>query len=617
MGQANDLIVVEKPKEIEIAKSLEELDNVDSHIQNWIDLAVDAWTTPVGHLDSDVPRGKPCKAVSPSGKICRKIKSPHWCEAEAEIIDLFWAGLRLIEDPFVGEVFELISWFRKFLLDTLTIKRWNATKGYWERHYRVGYIIIPKGNMKSTGLGGIALYFLATMPPGSYSCLTAQGKGRAMMNIYRIINEMMAMSPVMDDIPIKWEARLDRWVRTTPGMPDVIMEIVAPERFDAKRGPRTRFAIVDEFAFIPTIQEFFNVVRKAWFSQPEPFLVMATTPSKDPLAWERQMTPRMYERLANPCFMPRWYPVIYAATDNDDMDDPENWLKWNPAIEFGVGDLQILQDEHDESEGDPAARNDFYTDRCASPRDTKAAFIQKDKWDLCYYEGGMAAVRQRMYDLPAYVAFDLSETSDMSAMSIIVVNDETREMFVDAYAWVPNTAVQYLDKKLSGKITEWLDDETVPFFELPAGKSLATDVAEHSLRILEAYSDIRFIGYDPRSSVEASAIWREHFKDFAMVKGIQQGYSLNESIRLARDLVSERQLWHGGNPVLDYCVLSADLAANNDGYLRIVKYERSSTPVRTDAAVAMVTAIQARKAWRYYVSQQQKLSEPEGFVGAH
>ena len=611
--EANDLIVVEQPKEIEVVRAADATAALGGSTGATAEVKVDGWVETIGLLASDVPRGKPCQTISPSGKPCRKVKSPHFCEAESEIIEEFWRGLRLVEDPYVGEVFELLSWFRRFLFDTLCIKRWNDGKGFWERHYRVGYIIIPKGNMKTTSLSGLALYFLATLPPGSYSCLTAQGKGRAMMNIYRVIQTMMDMSPIMENIQVDWK-RDGQWIRRTPGLPDVILEVVAPERFDAKRGPRTRFAIVDEYAFIASMAEFFNVVRKAWFSQSEPYMAMATTPSKDPMSWERQMTPRMFEHMEDPSVMPRWYPVLFCATENDNMDLPENWLKWNPGIQAGIGDIQILHDEHQESEGDPAARNDFYTDRCASPRDTKAAFLKKDEWDACLFEGGLGALRARAKLLPAYVGFDLSETSDLSAMCVLTIDEDAREMFADVYSWVPERVVPWLDKKLSGKLSKWLADPDVPLFVLEAGKTFAVDVAYHSLRILELYDDIRYIGYDYRSATEASAVWRNHYGAEIGVRSIMQGFGLNEAIKQTRDLVSDRSLFHGGNPVLDYAIDTADLKADIDGNFRLVKYELSQTPVRIDAAVAMVTAMQARKSYLYYSSQHHQVEMPEPSV---
>ena len=86
---------------------------------------------------------------------------------------------------------------------------------------------------------------------------------------------------------------------------------------------------------------------------------------------------------------------------------------------------------------------------------------------------------------------------------------------------------------------------------------------------------------------------------------IAQGAGLNAPIKAAPIAATHKEIAHEGNPVLDFCVLSAFTEADSadPDKLKLVKMERGEGPDRIDGCVAMLTAMQTQISAEYYRSK--------------
>jgi phage terminase large subunit-like protein len=66
--------------------------------------------------------------------------------------------------------------------------------------------------------------------------------------------------------------------------------------------------------------------------------------------------------------------------------------------------------------------------------------------------------------------------------------------------------------------------------------------------------------------------------------------SMNEPTKLTEKMILQKELQHGGNPVLRWMITNARTVQDNNGCVRIAK-ENKDSPRKVDGVVAMIMAI--------------------------
>lgn len=289
---------------------------------------------------------------------------------------------------------------------------------------------------------------------------------------------------------------------------------------------------------------------------------------------------------------------LHAAPQDADPWAPETWRLANPAM----GVFRSIRDIEQQSEEakrlasrENAFRNYVLNQRCS----TDTPFLTKEVWGACNGEPAESVFEAG----PVYAGLDLSGRQDLTSL-VLVAEDEARRLHVKCYAWTPAETVGDRELRDRAPFSGWIRDgylRTTPGVSL-SYEALALDIAD----ICAPYN-VAAINFDR---------WRIHDLVEEMAK---TGVVLNltpcgQGFKDSAPGVSEtihaalaREIRHGGNPLLTWCIANAVLELDAAGNGKLSKRRSSG---RIDCAVALAMGIKACRVDR----EATGLAESEGLM---
>ena len=538
-------------------------------------------------------------------------KPLHFCEPPVLLIEEFASGISLVDGGFDGEPFEPIDWVAEVIEVLFGVMMYDSTArhpGFYRLIQEV-LLAITRGQMKSTFEEFMACVFLAMWPAGSEGCFAQQSREETLKKMQPKMQRMLENSPICEGLDWRWvgasrtSGGTDRFVRGK-GAGDVSLRLVTPQSTKAAKGSRFCFGLMDEIGFMMSdrAEELIEEAIKKSCVVPDPIWILASTQSPDPAHYQRKKVARALEVQANPVLNPRLWPVLYVSDATVNVADRQVWLDLGPLFKRGLLPSSILEQEFAEAELDPRLMNIFARERVGFAGDYSMRFMPRDAWLACAAEGGRQEILERMRGRPVYAANDFSEMDDLSAFALIAYEPDGT-MLVAVWHFIPASAVQRLDALTRGMVGAWIKGGWLEV--LPEGEQMPERVAKRCLELIEPLrDDVVMWGYDKWHSEGAAIVWRDAGWQES-VTPITQGAGLNAPIKAAPIAAVHGEIAHEGNPVLDFCVLSAFTEADHKDpdKLRLVKMERGEGPDRIDGAVAMLTAMQTCLAAEYYRSK--------------
>lgn len=536
----------------------------------------------VGMLEGEAVRGPKCKAEFGQGErrvVCGQTASPHFCEPRVLRIE---KGLGELRHPEIEGEFAPLDWQREWIVEPLFgVVVWDEERDMWARRYRMLWCSVPRKQGKSMIVAAITALMMLTAPPESDMLLGAQNLEEAQRVMGAHVRRFVESSPAWKDVVVK---KLEFLTAK-----NVSCRIKAINHSDSARGAAWAVAVLDEIAFYNDPEESLQVVRASWGAIREPLILSATTLRGDAGSWGRVNNLFMLEALEDPDMAPDVLPVISMIRDDEDWRDEATWLRVCPALAEGVQsmkDFRLLAKQAEENFG---VRQKFLTEYLNAPALTDAAYIPVDVWRAQKEVGvGRDGVFDGLMELRSgvYGGADFSRVSDFTSVALVGMRDD--KLWVWQQSWVPAPVAASLDKKLSGRVSEWLGEGFLRV--LPEGVTSAY-VAEELEKLLKGFRGVDLVGYDPHDALEAEKYWDSKGRRF---EACPQGPVLSPAIKTLEDLATAGLVVHGGDPVLEYAVASAEIKINDKEKWTVRKPERKVSAARVDPLVAVLTAFHTR-----------------------
>lgn len=508
-------------------------------------------------------------------------------EVAQEAIDFFDSYLTLTKDAATtkaGESFFLEPWQQSIVANLFGWFR-EDEYGNVVRRYRECIIGIPRKNGKTELTAGLGcLGFFWDQEAGAEVYCAAKDKGQA-NKLFGAAKLMVLRSSELKGLCQTYSKAL-----YMPEDGSTFQPISADS--ERQHGENPHVAIVDELHVQPD-GRLIEALETGQAARRQPLLIYLTTSDHDRAGsicnelWDHAREVRDGKRDS-----PRFLPVIYEATDDEDWKDEKIWRRVNPNLGVSVS-IDYLRHEAQKAEQLPRLVNSFKRLHLNIRTGQADVWIPMDRWDECNGDlvgiGDLTreALESHLEGRHCWVGVDLSQKHDITA--VVAVFREDREggrfYWLLPYFWLPEDTIRdpSRDRRKRDLYHEWKRDG---WLESTPGDVIDYDIIRRRITALGERYNIQQIGLD-RWNAEKTA--QDLTADGFEVVYFTQGYAgMSGPTKEFETATVGRRIVHGGNPVLREQARVA--AADEDAHGNIRPNKKRSGD-KIDGIIASVMGI--------------------------
>lgn len=281
---------------------------------------------------------------------------------------------------------------------------------------------------------------------------------------------------------------------------------------------------------------------------------------------------------------PAQYGVIWSAPDGADPFDPETWQRANPGL--GVSpSLSYLRREAEKAKATPSYFPAFMRLSLNRRMRSSSRWFDMPMWDAC----GAAVDDKRLRYRRAWGGVDLSAVSDLSAWIIAVESRKPGvELELISRFWLPEERVDELEAQLQVPLRQWVADG---FLSLTEGDAVDYDTIEKQIVADCRRLDVQRISYDRMFAGQLVQRVENQTRGVDLAPIAQTYLGMGPGSKELERLLREKQITHGGNPVLRWHAACVEVYADGNDNYRPVKPDRSKSSARIDGIAAAVMAL--------------------------
>lgn len=270
---------------------------------------------------------------------------------------------------------------------------------------------------------------------------------------------------------------------------------------------------------------------------------------------------------------------LYAADDECDLDDEEQWKKANPAYGLFLNENEIIE-AAEKAMRMPSFENTFRNLHLNQRIALESPFVSKGVW----MDNAVKEVVPR--GTPVYAGLDLSAVSDLTALVLVSNTGAVEPIF-----WLPNEGLREKSKADRVPYDRWHE---MGLLRTTPGRSIEYEYIAHELRRVFNEYDVQQINFD-RYAMRFLKPWLEKVgfsvKEMEKFKDFGQGmFSMSPALRDLEAKLLQKQIKHGANPILTMCAhnckIEMDAAGNR-------KFTKKKSTGRIDGMVALAMAVAA------------------------
>lgn len=488
----------------------------------------------------------------------------------AERVVRFIECLNHTKGEFHGKPFKLLPWQDKIIRDVFGTMRDDYPD---QRQFTTAYIEIPKKQGKSELGAALALNMLVNDDEWKaevYSC--ASDRQQAAI-VFDVAVDMVKQSPALSK-RIKIIPSMKRMVYQPTGS---IYQVLSSE-VATKHGLNVSACIFDELHTQPTRALYDVMTQGSGDARKQPLWFLLTTAGTDrnSICWEVHQ--KALDLLEGRKRDPRFYPVIFGLPDDADWQSEANWYKANPSLDKTIS-IEKVRDAYHKALETPADENMFRQLRLNQWVKQSVRWMPMDKWDECGGNIDMLSLQGRA----CYGGLDLSSTSDLTTLVLVFPPSDPEEPFlVLPFFWLPEDTLALRVRRDHVMYDVW---ERQHLLMTTEGNVVHYGFIEAFICQLAEKYNIREIAYDRwNASMMVQTLQDDGFTMIPFGQGFKDMSPPTKEMRI----VLERNLNHGGHPILRWNMDNAFVRTDPAGNLKIDK-EKSTEKV--DGAVALVMAL--------------------------
>lgn len=511
---------------------------------------------------------------------------PAWFDPEAaqEPIDFIESCCIHIEGALAYQPFLLAPW-QKSVVANLFGWKWLDEFERTVRRYREMLLFVGRKNGKTPFVAAIANYvFFVDDEAGQQNYLAASTAEQASL-AFRHVSGMIEAERRMAD-----RARIYRSFKSVVKLGEqqsFIKVLAGDEKKDAKgkHGGNPHLVIVDELHAQPT-PDLVEALATSFASanRAQPLFIHATTSDYErPSICNRKhdYACQVRDGIIN---NPRFLPVIYEASRDDDWTKLRTWRKANPNLGVSVS-VDYLRQACRDAQAQPEYENTFKRMHLNIRTEQATRWMVMSEWDAC----GGEVDREELKGLQCWAGIDLAQKVDIAAC-VLFFPDAGNALV--PFFWLPRDSAEDREHRDQVPYLTWARQG---FIELTPGNTI--DYAFIRKRVKELAEEYKLvdIGYDPYDARHFAQELQDE-DGFTMVEFRQGFISMNEPAKHLQTLVRSGQLRHGANPVLRWMASNVVVRVDPSDNIR---FDKAKSAEKVDgivaAAMAIGRALQAQK----------------------
>jgi len=504
---------------------------------------------------------KPTQLMLPTSK---------YDSAKADRAVAFFNALTHTIGQWDGVPFTLLPWQEKIIRDLFGI----VDKKTGLRQFRQAYIEISKKNGKSEMGAALALKLLcADDEPAAevYGCASDRQQAAICFNVAA---KMVEHNPVLRK-KIKIIESKKRMIYTPNGS---FYQVLSSEAY-SKHGFNIHGLIFDELHAQPNRKLFDVMTKGSGDARRQPLFVYTTTAGDDTKSVCYEVHCKAKDILEGRKKDTTFYPVIYAADENDDWTDPKVWKKANPSLGVTVP-IARVREACEQAKQNPSEENTFRQLRLCQWVKQAVRWMPMEKWDACNGEVNPAELEGRI----CYGGLDLSSTSDITAFVLVFPPETEGGMYyVMPFFWLPEETIELRSKRDHVLYDVW---QREGLFEVTEGNVIHYGFIEAFIHELGQHYNIREIAFDRWGATQMTQ--NLEYDGFSVVPFGQGFRDMSPPTKELMKLVLEGKIAHGGNPVLRWMMDNVTVRKDPAGN---IKMDKEKSTEKIDGAVAMVMAL--------------------------
>ena len=468
-----------------------------------------------------------------------------------------------------GQLFILEEWQKKDLIEP--IFGWKE-KDTGLRKYRSVYCEIGRKNGKSSLGAAVGLYLLfADSELGSEIFSCAGDRAQASI-IFDIAKRMIKQDPLLSS-----KANVFRNSITFPQKGNTYKVLSADASLQHGHNPN---GILFDELHTQKSRELYDTMVTGTGARTQPLLFIMTTAGSSKtdgnICWEvHDYSQKVKDKIITD---ETHLAVIYAADEEDDIQDPKTWRKANPNLGVSVSE-EYLKKESKKASELPSYENTF-----------KRLFLNiwttsVTKWlsDSVWMENNEEIDLEILKGKKCWGGLDLASTLDLSSLVLYFPMEEQKDVVL-VFFWCPEASAEIRGRKYKLPYEEWIANG---YIKSTPGNVQDYDYIRQDINEIIKDYDLQSIAYDRWNS--SQLIIQLAQQDGIPMSQFGQGYvSMSSPTKELEKIVLKKGLNHLNNPVLRWQCENVQLQTDPAGNIKINKQKSSE---KVDGMVALVMSI--------------------------
>lgn len=513
------------------------------------------------------PKGYPkLKNYKPSQFM---LPTSHYDKKKADRAVTFIENLCHTKGKWAGTPFWLLPWQEQLIRDIFGIVKPDGN-----RQFRTAFVEICKKVGKSELAAAVALYLLYADNEPSAEVYGAAADRQQASIVFDVAKQMVEMSPALMK-----RSKLMAATKRIVNYGNAGYYQVLSAEVGGKHGFSVSGLVFDEIHTQPNRQLYDVLTKGSSDARQNPLHFIITTAGNDRHSIAFELHTKAVDILEGRREDSTFYPVVYGLKDDEDWEDETNWYKVNPSLGYTV-DIERLRDAYREAKQNPADEITFKWLRMNMWVSSTTAWIP----DAIYMRGNEPIDMDALEGRDCYAGLDLSSTGDITALVLMFPpRDMTEKYIVLPFFWVPEDTIPRRVKANSVPYDVWEKQGHILATE---GNVIHYDFIEKFIYDLAEKYHILEIAVDRWNATQM--IQNLEGEGFTIVPFGQGFSSMSAPTKELYRLLMERQIIHGGHPVLRWMagnvVIDTDPAGN-------IKVTKAKSKEKIDGIVAAIMAL--------------------------
>ena len=497
-------------------------------------------------------------------------RDSHYDKERADYAVEFIRCLCHTKGIWAGTPFELLPWQEQIIRDIFgTIK----ANGY--RQFNTAYVEIPKKNGKSELAAAIALLLLCgdgEIGAEIYSC--AANRQQASI-VFNVAADMIRLCPALQK-RCKILASTKRIVYKPTNS---YYQVLSAEAY-TKHGLNISGVVFDELHAQPDRRLYDVMTQGSGDARTQPLYFFITTAGNNINSICYEVHQRAMDILTGRKKDPKFYPVIYGASEEEDWTSPKIWAKVNPSLGITI-DIEKVKSQCETAKLNPADENVFRQLRLNQWTKQETRWLSVRKWDECKVDFDERQLEGRI----CYGGLDLSSTTDLTAFVLTFPPvDEGDKIFILPYFWLPEETISLRSGRDHVPYDVW---EKRGLLNVTEGNVVDYAAVEEFIARLGERFQIAEIAFDPWNATYLTQRLEVEY-DFTMIQIAQRVSTMSAPTKEFEKLVLEKKIAHNGHEILRWNIDNIIVKADSSGNIKI---DKAKSTEKVDGAIALVMSL--------------------------